>query len=118
MLTPSRGKNQSFPSAVLATRGLEALGNAWLLIPSELSKTVVWIARFGSFSAAATHAFNSVWVMRTNPQDMLSQKEWASSYIIQLTLSQGNPFLLVSVAMRPFFNRLSPPSVAAQSVPS
>src|SRR5215469_2407062 len=33
-------------------------------------------------------------------------------------VSQGNPFLLDSVTIRPFFRRLRPPPVAAQSVPS
>src|SRR5258708_3300723 len=36
----------------------------------------------------------------------------------QKTVSQGNPFWLVRVVTRPFFTRLSPPSVAAQSVAS
>jgi hypothetical protein len=47
-----------------------------------------------------------------------SQYEPGSSSIIQSTESQGSPLLLVSVAIRPFFNRLSPPSEATQSVPS
>ena len=38
--------------------------------------------------------------------------------MLQYTLSQGSPFLLVSVAMRSPLMALSPPSVAAQSVPS
>ena len=86
----------------------------WLLTPSESSKTVTWIVRFGS----ALHASRSVLATRARPQAMYSQTEWASSSIVQWTASQGSPFLLDRVAMRPFFTRLSPPSVAAQSVPS
>src|SRR5882672_4711705 len=113
-LTPSRGKNHSFPFALLATSGVYPVVRARLLTPSELSKTVLWIIRFGS----VTHASISVPAMRTKPQDVYSQNEWASSCITQKTVSQGNPFWLVSVATRPFFTRLSPPSVAAHSVPS
>src|SRR5262249_53111490 len=57
-------------------------------------------------------------LVRTRPQAMYSQNDWSSSSITQLTASQGNPFLLVSVDTRPSFKRLSPPSVEAQSVPS
>src|ERR1700747_3083062 len=85
-----------------------------LLTPSELSKTVFLIVRLGS----VTHAFISVPAMRTRPQAVYSQNEWASSCITQKTVSQGNPFWVVRVATRPFFPRLSPPSVAAHSAPS
>ena len=69
-------------------------------------------------SAAIAHASKSERATRTKPQGIISQTDWASSSIVHWTASQGNPFLLVSVAMRPFFNRLSPPSVAIQSAPS
>src|SRR6266849_3282992 len=113
-LTPSRGKNHNFPFTLLATSGVKPVVRARLLTPSELSKTVLWIVRFGS----VTHASISGLATRTRPQAVYSQSEWASSCITPKTVSQGNPFWLVRVATRPCFTRLSPPSVAAHSVPS
>src|SRR6266852_6456192 len=92
-LTPSQGRNHSFPSADFATRGLKPLSETWLLTPSELSKTVAWIVRFVSLSTAVAQASNSERVIRTNPQVMFSHKECSSSSTTQLTASQGNPSL-------------------------
>ena len=59
--------------------------NAELLTPSELSKTVAWTARFVSlsFSTAAAQPSNCERAIRTRPQGMYSQNEWASSCITQ-----------------------------------
>src|SRR5260370_32187041 len=90
-LTPPQGEIHSFPSADFATRGLKPLSEKWLLIPSELSKTVAWIVRFVSLSTAAAQASNSGRVIRTNPQGMLSHKECSSSSTTQFTASHGHP---------------------------
>src|SRR4051794_20083038 len=80
-LTPSRGKNHILPSVDVATRGVLPLVNEWLLTPSENSKTVNWIGRFGS----AAQASNSGRAMRTTPQAMYSQNEWVLSSTTHLT---------------------------------
>src|SRR5208337_1268557 len=112
-LTPSPDTNQIFPSLDLPTRGLRAPVSATNLTPSELPKTVLWIVRFGFVS----HASNSGRAMRTRPQARYNQTAWSLSSIDQLTASQGSPFLLVSVETFPSLMWLSPPSVAAHSVP-
>src|SRR5262245_57037494 len=119
-LTPSIGKNHNFPSEVLATCGLKCPLSGRLLTPSELSNTVAWMVRLVSlfWSTAALQASSSARATHTSPHAVYSQKECSSSSIAQFTVSQGNPFLLVSVAMLPFFSRLSPLSVEIQSAPS
>src|SRR5271165_3797925 len=112
-LTPSPDTNQIFPSLDLPTCGLRAPVSATSLTPSELPKTMVWIVPFGFVS----HASNSGRAMRTRPQAIYNQTALSLSSIDQWTASQGSPLLLVSVAMFPFLIRLSPPSVAAHSVP-
>src|ERR1700734_2864141 len=114
-LTPPEDMNQIFPFGDLPAFGLMLGAGALLRTPSEVSKTVTGIERFGSLS----HAFASEGEMRTKPQAMYNHNEWSSSSITQWTSLQGRPFLLLIVAARPFFNRLSPPpSVAAHSAPS
>src|SRR6266481_837911 len=71
-----------------------------------------------ALSTADANASNSERATRIRPQGVFSQNEWSSSSIAQFTASQGNPFLLFSVATYPFFNRLSPVLVAAQTEPS
>src|SRR5208337_2969479 len=112
--TPSPVRNHSLPSVDFATRGPYALaGVERSLTPSAASQTVVSILRFGS----AIHVSSSVRVMRTRPHAVYNQNERSSSSIDQLVKSQGKPFLLVSVAIRPSLIRLRPPCVAAQSAP-
>src|SRR5262252_7193649 len=113
-LTPSKGRNHNLPSADLVTLGPKLPARALLLTPSELSKTVVWIVRFG----LVIQASNSECAIRTSPHGVYSHAVWSSSSSAQSTASHGNPFLAVIVLMLPFFKRLSPPSVATQRVPS
>src|SRR6476661_505534 len=68
---PPPGRNHNLPSAALATRGVVPLVNAWLLTPSETSKTVVCTVRPGSL----THLSNSERAIRTRPQAMYSQND-------------------------------------------
>src|SRR5260370_29961474 len=96
-----------------------------VLTPSELSKTVAWTngfaldcLTFDCLSLAAAHASNSARAMRTRPHVVYNQNEWSLSSMTQCAESHGNPFFLVSVATRPFLTPLSPPCVAAQSLPS
>src|SRR5882757_3830552 len=116
-LTPSRGKNHSFPFALLATSGVYPVVRARLLTPAELSKTVLWIVRFGS----VTHASISDPAMRTRPQAVYNQNEWVSSCITQKTVSQGNPFWLVRIPSpnpsRPEYDSRTLPSLKYATPP-
>ncbi len=117
---PSPNKNHSLPSVAFATCGLKWFAVARLRTPSEISKTVsrTIACALTSLSIATAQASSSLRATRNRPQGVYNQNELASSSLSQWTPSHGNPFLLVKVASRPFFNRLTPLSVAIQIVPS
>src|SRR5262245_2329424 len=119
-LTPSGDGNHNLPSVDLVDGGKWPAATPRLLTPSELSKTVAWTVGFVrlAVSTAVIQASSSDRGMRTSPQGMSTQNERSSSSRTQWAASQGSPLPLVSVARRPSFNRLSPPSVAIQRAPS
>src|SRR5262249_46357353 len=104
-LTPSNVTNHNFPSVDLVIpRPPDAEGR--LFTPSDVSNTrtltISSDARFRSIADA--HVSNPPRATRTSPHGVFSQRKWSSSSRIHCTASHGNPFLLVRVLMRPFFN--------------